>query len=153
MKSHIWIYFCYHLCFELFPNKSQETTSRHISHQFLGPLQFCQRNSIMKWIFSKISKIPSMEKTPINGWKHPIVPSVFFFSQMKRLIGPFRLSALTFLSVLWSCTFVGRGSYARGLMPRSEVTRRAEKDAFNKQILGRFWTKRCHCVFFLCCLL
>ena len=65
----------------------------------------------------------------------------------RRLIGS--LFALTV--VVWSsCTFVGRGSSHSRVKARC-VTRRAEKDAFNKQILGRFWTKRCHsCVFVFC---
>lgn len=152
MKSHIWIYLCYHLCFELFPNTSQETTSRHISHQFWVWKKIANETPSWNGFFQKSQKSRPWKKS--HQWMktshHPIR---FFSSQMKRLIGPFRLSALTFLSVLWSCTFVGRGSYARGLTTRSEVTRRAEKDAFNKQILGRFWTKKCHCFFFLCYLL
>lgn len=101
---------------------------RHMSHQF--------------WRYEN----PGNNGIDMNKRPQPQLNRWFFWTPMKRrLIGS--LFALTF--VVWSLnrTFVGRGSSHHGVKARC-VTRRAEKDAFNKQILGRFWTKRCHsCVF------
>ena len=101
-------FYCHHLCLELFPTKSQRNKSQETN---------------IPWISSSFSILLEVK----------IFASRFFFSPMKRLV-LFRLSALV-ATLHWFCAFVGPGSHLGGLKPR--VTRRAEKDAFNKQILGK----------------